>query len=163
MASSSSSSTTPKIKHEVFLSFRGEETRKNFVSHLNDALCREKMITFIDDKLDRGEKISPALLSAIEQSKISVVILSKGYGSSRWCLMELEKIIECKEKYGQTVIPVFYHVDPSDVRKQTGDFGKAFSQLEERFKVDDPEMLQRWKSALTYIGNLSGFVSDNTR
>ncbi|XP_031280656.1 disease resistance-like protein DSC1 [Pistacia vera] len=162
-SSSSSSSTTPKTKYKVFLSFRGEETRKNFISHLNDALCRENINTFIDDKLNRGEEISPALLSAIEQSKISVIVFSEGYGSSRWCLKELEKIIECKKKYSQIVIPVFYHVDPSDVRKQTGDFGKAFSQLEERFKVDDPEMLQRWKTALTDIGNLSGFVSENTR
>ncbi|XP_031267535.1 disease resistance-like protein DSC1 isoform X2 [Pistacia vera] len=162
-SSSSSSSTTPKLKYEVFLSFRDEETQKNFRSHLYDAFSRENINTFIDDKLNRGEEISPALLTAIEQSKISVIILSKGYGSSSWCLKELEKIVECKKKYSQILIPIFYHVDPSDVRKQTGDFGKAFSQLEERFKVDDPEMLQRWKTALTDIGNLSGFTSDNTR
>ncbi|XP_031267537.1 TMV resistance protein N-like isoform X2 [Pistacia vera] len=161
-SSSSSSSTTPKLKYEVFLSFRDEETQKNFRSHLYDAFSRENINTFIDDKLNRGEEISLALLTAIEQSKISVIILSKGYGSSSWCLKELEKIVECKKKYSQILIPIFYHVDPSDVRKQTGDFGKAFSQLEERFKVDDPEMLQRWKTALTDIGNLSGFISDNT-
>ncbi|XP_031273325.1 disease resistance-like protein DSC1 [Pistacia vera] len=162
-SSSSSSSTTPKLKYEVFLSFRGEETRQNFTSHLCEAFNRENINTFIDDKLNRGEEISSALLSAIEQSKISVIIFSKGYGSSRWCLKELEKIIECKKKYGQIVIPVFYHVDPSEVRKQTGDFGKAFSQLEDRFEFDDPDMLQRWKSALTDTGNISGFVSNNNR
>ncbi|XP_044469692.1 disease resistance protein RPV1-like [Mangifera indica] len=110
-----------------------------------------------------GEEDSPALLTAIEQSKISVIIFSEGYGSSSWCLRELEKILECKNKYGQIVIPIFYRVDPSDVRHQEGEFGKAFSQLEDRFKVKDPGLSQRWKTALTETSNQGGFVSNNTR
>ncbi|XP_044469735.1 disease resistance protein RPS4B-like [Mangifera indica] len=56
-----------------------------------------------------------------------------GYASSRWCLKELDEIVKCKNTYDQIIIPVFYDVDPSDVRNQTGDFGKAFSELEKRF------------------------------
>ncbi|XP_044469696.1 disease resistance protein RPV1-like [Mangifera indica] len=170
MASSSSSfsrcsfsSSTPTLKYKVFLSFRGEETRKNFTSQLYDAFNRENINTFTDYKLNRGEEDSPALLTAIEQSKISVIIFSEGYGSSSWYLKELEKILECKNKYGQIVIPIFYRVDPSDVSHQEGEFGKAFSQLEDRFKVKDPGLLQRWKTALTETSNLGGFVSNNTR
>ncbi|KDO40705.1 hypothetical protein CISIN_1g0060181mg, partial [Citrus sinensis] len=115
MASSSSSiNMIPHPKHDVFLSFRGKDVRHNFVSHLNAALCREKIETFIDDKLNRGNEISPSLSSAIEGSKISIVIFSEGYASSRWCLNELVKILESKNKYGQIVVPVFYLVDPSD-------------------------------------------------
>ncbi|XP_044469727.1 disease resistance protein RPV1-like [Mangifera indica] len=161
-SSSSSSSITPKIEYEVFLSFRGVDTRQNITSHLYEAFCQKKIETFIDDSLVRGEEISVSLLKAIEHSKISVIIFSKGYASSRWCLRELEEIVKCKNTYDQIVIPVFYKVDPSDVRNQTGDFGKAFAELEKRF-MDDSEMLQTWRAALRDAANLSGYDSKNSR
>ncbi|KAG7941893.1 hypothetical protein I3843_16G071000 [Carya illinoinensis] len=93
----SSSSLSPSLHwwtYDVFLNFRGEDTRKGFTAHLYDALCRKNINTYIDDKLSRGEKISPALLKAIESSRISIVILSKDYALSTWCLDELMKILE---------------------------------------------------------------------
>ncbi|KAH9648921.1 ADP-ribosyl cyclase/cyclic ADP-ribose hydrolase [Citrus sinensis] len=163
MASSSSSiNMNPQIKYDVFLSFRGRDVRHNFISHLNAALCRKKIETFIDDKLNRGNQISPSLSSAIEGSKISIVIFSKGYASSRWCLNELVKILESKNKYGQIVVPVFYLVDPSDVRNQTGTIGDSFLKLEERFK-EKIDMLQTWRIAMREAANLSGFDSHGIR
>ncbi|XP_044475181.1 disease resistance-like protein DSC1 [Mangifera indica] len=150
------------VLYDVFLSFRGEDTRDGFTSHLNSALCRRKIETFIDDELKRGDGISPSLFRAIEGSKISVVVLSKRYASSRWCLEELVKILDCKKMNGQIVIPVFYRVDPSDVRKQGGNFGDAFADHEVRYK-DRPEMLQRWRNALTEVASLSGFDSNAIR
>jgi hypothetical protein len=41
-------------KYDVFLSFRGEDTRDNFTSHLHAELCRKKIETFIDNRLGRG-------------------------------------------------------------------------------------------------------------
>ena len=99
-------------RYDVFLSFRGEDTRHGFTSHLYEALRRKKIETFIDNRLVRGDEISPALSNAIEEASISVVIFSKDYASSKWCLRELERILECKDANGQIVIPVFYHVDP---------------------------------------------------
>ncbi|XP_044469747.1 protein SUPPRESSOR OF npr1-1, CONSTITUTIVE 1-like [Mangifera indica] len=159
---SSSSSITPELEHEVFLSFRCEDTPRNFTSHLDEAFRQKNIKTFIDDKLNRGEEISPSLLKAIEHSKISVIIFSKGYASSSWCPKELEEIIKCKNTHDQIVIPVFYDVDPSDVRNQIGDFGKAFAELEKRF-MSDSEMLQRWRTALRDAANLSGYDSKNSR
>ncbi|KAK2639210.1 hypothetical protein Ddye_027005 [Dipteronia dyeriana] len=95
-SSSSSTSGTPKFKYDVFLSFRGNDTRNNFTSHLHKALHDKKIETFIDYQLKRGDEISPSLLNAIEESRISVVIFSKDYASSRWCLEELVKILECR-------------------------------------------------------------------
>ncbi|XP_044470554.1 disease resistance protein RUN1-like [Mangifera indica] len=161
-SSSSSSSITPRLENEVFLSFYGEDTRKKITSHLYEALSRKKLKTFIDDNLVRAEEISPSLLKTIKHSKISVIIFSKGYASSRWCLIELETIVKCYKKYNQIVLPVFYEVDPSDVRNQTGDVRDAFAKLEERF-MDDSEMLQRWRTALRDAANLSGFDSKNYR
>lgn len=154
------SSTNLQAKHHVFLSFRGEDTRYSFTSHLHEALSRKMIATFIDNELERGDEISPSLSNAIEGSKILVVVFSKGYASSRWCLGELVKILECKKMYGQIVIPVFYHVDPSDVRNRTGSFGNGFAEVEERFK-EQPEMVQGWRNALTEAANLSGWLLSN--
>ncbi|ESR54992.1 hypothetical protein CICLE_v10023391mg [Citrus x clementina] len=154
MASSSSSCPPRNAKkmYDVFLSFRGEDTRDNFTSILHYVLSLKSIKTFIDDQLIRGENISHSLLDTIEASSISIIIFSE-----RWCLDELLKILECKHDYGQIVIPVFYQVDPSHVRSQSQDssFGKYFSGLEKLY----PEKMQRWKNALTEAANLSGFDS----
>ncbi|KAK9200672.1 hypothetical protein WN944_015870 [Citrus x changshan-huyou] len=159
---SSSFGLTSQTKYDVFLSFRGEDTRDNFTSHLHAALCRKKIKTFIDEELNRGDEISLAILKAIEGSKISVIIFSKNYASSKWCLDELVKILQCHKINGQMVIPVFYRVDPSDVRKQSGRFKDAFVKHAKQFK-DMPEKIQNWRAVLTEASNLSGWDSMTIR
>ena len=102
--------------YDVFLSFR-EDTRLSFTDHLYTALDRARVHTFRDNKIPRGEEISSQLLEAIHGSEISIVVFSKGYATSTWCLEELANIMECRDKKGQVVLPVFYDIDPSDVRK----------------------------------------------
>ncbi|CAL8173841.1 unnamed protein product [Prunus armeniaca] len=63
-------------------------------------------------------------------------------------------------KSKSTVLPVFYHVDPSDLRKQTGSFACAFAEHEERFR-EDIERVKSWRAALIEVANLSGFDSKN--
>ena len=158
-ASSSSLAMSASLtKHDVFLSFRGEDTRDNFISHLRAALQRKNLQAYIDDRLVRGKEISDALLSAIEESKIYVVVFSKNYASSTWCLNELTKILECKKTYGRDVIPVFYKVDPSTIRKQEQRYKKAFDEHEQHFK-HDMDKVQGWKDALTEAAGLSGWDS----
>jgi len=159
-ASSSSSATVSPKNFDVFISFRGEDTRRKFTSHLYDALSK-KVLTFIDDsELEKGDEISPALIKAIEESSASIVIFSEDYASSKWCLNELVKILECKKDQGQIVIPIFYEIDPSHVRNQIGSYGKAFAKHEQDLKLNK-EMLQKWKSALTEAANLAGWHSQN--
>ncbi|MED6204482.1 hypothetical protein PIB30_009489 [Stylosanthes scabra] len=150
--SSSSSSAT---KHDVFISFRGEDTRDGFTSHLCTALRKRNIHTYMDDKLVRGEQISSALEIAIQESTIYVIVLSQGYASSRWCLDELTSIMDCKHKFGREVIPVFFKVDPSHVRHQIESYGQAFQKHQHRYK----DKVQPWKSALTQAANLSGWDS----
>ena len=157
MASSSSSTRQPK-NFEVFLSFRGEDTRHGFVSHLYTALCHRGIYTFIGNDLLRGEEISVELLKTIENSTTSIIVFSENYASSTWCLEELAKIIECR-KNKQSVRPVFYKVDPSEVRKQEGKYGEALTMHEEKF--NDKKKIQRWREALCEAASLSGWDSKN--
>ncbi|KAF5951975.1 hypothetical protein HYC85_009919 [Camellia sinensis] len=158
---SSSSSTLPRWSYDVFLSSRGEDTRKNFTDHLYEALVQAGIRTFRDDdELPRGREISSELLKSIKGSRISIVVFSRNYASSRWCLDELVNIIECKKTLGQLVRPIFYDVDPSDVRNQTGCFGEAFGRHEKRY-VDEMEKVEVWRAALSEAANLSGWDLQN--
>ena len=112
---SSSSFTHQSKKFDVFLSFRGEDTRLGFIGHLYNALSQQGINTFIDDNLQRREEIFAGLIKIIESSRISIIVFSENYASSTWCLDELAKIVECK-KNDQLVEPVFYNIDPSEVR-----------------------------------------------
>ena len=161
MASSSSSSSS-EDKYDVFLSFRGVDTRDTITSHLRKGLACKKIETYIDDRLERGDEISPALLKAIRESKLSVVVFSKNYATSSWCLDGLVHILDCKRRIGQFVIPIFYDIDPSHVRKQEGSYATAFDELEVRF-MGNMEKVQNWKAALKEAANLSGFDSSNIR
>ena len=157
LPSSSSSSSKSGWKYEVFLSFRGEDTRKSFTDHLFRALEKKGIFTFRDDeKLERGKSISEELLKAIEKSRFAIVIFSENYASSRWCLDELVHIVKCKNEIGLEVGPVFYHVNPSDVRHQKETFAQAFDKHEERFK-ESKKKVKNWRDALREVANLSGW------
>ncbi|KAJ4846105.1 hypothetical protein Tsubulata_015356 [Turnera subulata] len=153
-----SSSSSPQWKHSVFLNFRGEDTRNNFVSHLYKALDRYGIDTFKDDvTLQRGQHISLGLLKAIEGSRFAIVVISENYGFSGWCLDELVKIMDCMDSMGQTVIPIFYRVDPCDVENQSGTFAQAFSQHQKSYK--DNMLVQSWRDALAKVASISGWDS----
>ncbi|EFH69218.1 hypothetical protein ARALYDRAFT_471969 [Arabidopsis lyrata subsp. lyrata] len=152
------SSSAPRVsKYDVFLSFRGEDTRKTIVSHLYAALDSRGIVTFKDDqRLEIGDHISDELRRALGSSSFAVVVLSENYATSRWCLLELQLIMELMKEGRLEVFPIFYGVDPSVVRHQLGSFA-----LE---KYQGPEMADkvlRWREALNLIANLSGVVSSH--
>ena len=151
----SSSSFTHQCRYDVFVSFRGEDTRNNFTSILIGILYHHGINIFLDNEHLRGEEISDKLFEAIESSRISIIVFSKNYAFSTWCLKELVKILECKKK-GQIVLPIFYKVDPSEVRNhQKGKFGEALTKYETKFK--DKMEVQKWRIALHEAGNIGGW------
>ncbi|CAN6699573.1 unnamed protein product [Malus baccata var. baccata] len=174
-ASSSSSFKSKLWNYDVFLSFSGKDTRKGFTGHLHDAIEDRGYKAYLDeDDLKRGEEIKEELYRGIEESRISIIVFSKKYADSSWCLDELVKIMECRSKLGRHVLPIFYHVDPSHVRKQDGDLAKAFQKHKKRIsKVKDGKKreakrkrVKQWRKALTEAANLSGHhlqITDNRR
>ena len=155
-SSITSTFSKPQPEYDVFLSFRGEDTCCKFIDHLYHALVVKEIITFRDDKeLKMGEPISLEILEAIEKSRIAVIIFSENYASSTWCLEELAQIVECRDRGILIVLPIFYHVEPTDMRHQKNTFAEAFAKHEKRFE-ENPKKVQKWRAALTNVANLSG-------
>ncbi|XP_010315689.2 disease resistance protein RPV1-like [Solanum lycopersicum] len=156
------SNVKSRCMYDVFMSFRGEDTRKTFTDELYKALVDEGYRTFRDDnEIERGEDIKSELDKAIHSSKSSIIILSKNYATSSWCLDELVMILENKRKRGHAILPVFYYVDPLDVGKQMGSFATAFATHEQRImeQSDDEgkeEKIKRWRAALREVADQSG-------
>ncbi|EOY10030.1 TMV resistance protein N, putative [Theobroma cacao] len=155
------SSSISRCGYDVFLSFRGVDTRKNFTDHLYMTLVNVGIHTFRDDdEIERGEKIRDEIERAIYESKISIIIFSKNYASSTWCLNELVKIMEHRKFSKHIVLPIFYDVNPSQVKEQTGSFAEAFARHEESFK-SEMDVVQRWRAALREVAVLGGmFLED---
>ncbi|CAK8560417.1 unnamed protein product [Lathyrus sativus] len=145
-------------KHDIFISFRGTDIRHGFLANLVEALCQKKITFFIDNKLIKGDEIAESLVQAIEIASISLVIFSENYASSSWCLDELVKIVECREKKGQVLLPVFYKVDPRIVRHQNGSYGSDFDEHDMKYSSSK---VQRWRYALKKAADVNGFHSSN--
>ncbi|CAN0829338.1 Disease resistance protein L6 [Linum grandiflorum] len=149
-------SVASALEYEVFLSFRGPDVRKSFADFLYSYLVHSKIRTFRDEEeLRKGETIAPSLIQAITESKIYIPILSKSYASSKWCLQELAKMVECCRKgKGRVILPIFYFMDPRDVRHQAGPYEDAFEQ---HSKKHDPITVQEWRTALQEVGQMKGW------
>nr|CAC35337.1 Nbi-C protein [Linum usitatissimum] len=151
----------PSGEYEIFLSFRGSDVRKTFADHLYTSLVRSKFRTFRDEEeLRKGGAIGPSIIRAITESKIYIPILTPNYASSKWCLQELAKMVECWKSGGgakgqHIILPVFLFVDPRDVRHtESGSYKEAFEQHSQKH---DPETVLEWKEALQEVGRMKGY------
>ncbi|KAJ0783466.1 putative TIR domain, P-loop containing nucleoside triphosphate hydrolase [Helianthus annuus] len=152
-------------RYDVFLSFRGADTRNRFTDHLYNALVDADINTFLDDEeIETGEPLKRELESAIKSSRASIIVLSKNYAFSTWCLDELVSILEQKRNFNQVVIPVFYDVEPTNVRKQQSSFGEAMAKHRQRMEAETNaekrcqwgQKMELWKRALTQVADLKG-------
>ncbi|KAB2635222.1 TMV resistance protein N-like [Pyrus ussuriensis x Pyrus communis] len=152
-----SSESPPRWKYDVFLSFMGADTRKGFVSHLYHQLQRHGITTFFDVReLEGGASIPLGLPCAIKESNTAIVVLSPNYASSKWCLDELTNIVQCM-KATNSILPVFYDVNPSDVGNQRGSFAEAFPEHDKKFiSTEDKTKVTQWKADLKLVSNLFG-------
>ncbi|KAL6316732.1 hypothetical protein AAG906_020416 [Vitis piasezkii] len=154
-----SSSTCIRNSYHVFLSFRGEDTRKNFTDHLYTTLVAYGLQVFRDDELEKGGDIASDLSRAIEESKILLLF------SQKLCQLQMVSKRTCEDhrangRKKSRVLPVFYHVNPSNVRKQSGSYEEAFPNHEADAN-QEKERIQNCRSALMKAADLSGSHVDD--
>lgn len=143
--------------YDIFLSFRGEDTRMKFTDHLYEALERMGFNTFRDEEMiNKGKTIKSELRKGIRNSKMSVVVLSKNYARSKSCLFELRTILRRRKKSGHYVLPVFYEVEPHKIKKQAKklDFRKMKAKVEK---------VKKWSAALKKVAGINGVVYQSNR
>ncbi|KAM7511763.1 hypothetical protein LguiB_010638 [Lonicera macranthoides] len=143
--------------YDVFLSFPGEDSRNGFIDFLRTCLVDAGTRLLEGGRYEDllvGEKIDPSLSEAIKGCKISIPIFSKNYASSKWCLHDLAYMVECHRTEGQMIFPIFYNVDPSDVRHQRGSYEEAFRRHKKNL---EEKTVQRWKEALRKVAELKGW------
>ncbi|XP_056165509.1 disease resistance protein RPV1-like [Syzygium oleosum] len=148
-------------QYDVFLSFRGSDTRKAFIDHLYHSLIEAGTVPICvfrdDNSIPIGEEFGSKILNAITRSKISIPVISENYASSKWCLRELIHIMDRKKSTSHIVLPIFYKVDPSDVRYLKGSFGEAFHSRKKHFDEKD---IQEGQRALREVSDLHGWESE---
>ncbi|XP_056164622.1 disease resistance protein RPV1-like [Syzygium oleosum] len=159
---------TSGMEFEVFLSFRGSDTRDSFTSCLYHDMVEKGIRVFKDDKeLQVGEKIEE-LLRALDDSQIYIPIFSEDFASSAWCLREVARMVDCTSKSDgkKEILPLFFDVRPEDVKSSTGLYSSALSKLEkEKVKYGheeekekyDPDEVKRWRHALREVATRVGW------
>ncbi|CAK8538795.1 unnamed protein product [Lathyrus sativus] len=140
--------------YDVFLNFKESDTRRGFTGNLFNALRNKRFKIFMDnDSLKSGNQIPTSIIKVLERSRIVIVVLSENYPSSTFCLDELVKILECRQRINLLVLPIFYDVDPSEVKHQKGIYGKSIALHENRH---GKEKLETWRSALYEVSCIRG-------
>ncbi|KAL7617094.1 hypothetical protein Lser_V15G02983 [Lactuca serriola] len=169
---STSCSSTNGYRYDVFLSFRGLDTRHSFTDYLHKALMDANITTFLDDEeIETGDDLKPELESAIKASRASVIVLSKNYASSTWCLDELVVILEQRMASNHIVIPILYHVEPTHVRKQQSSFGDAMAKHKQTMEAETNankrsqwvQKMDQWNKALKEVADLKGMDVNGRR
>lgn len=133
-------------KFNVLVSFHRQDVRVNFLHSLINVLGRRYTV-------EDGEKRTTYQFSAKpnSQSNISIILFTINYASSSWLLNDLVEKAKSNEDLSHMVIPIFHpNLDPSDVREQTGEFGRLFEQTCKNKTEDE---IQRWRRALTDIAS----------
>ncbi|XP_039162850.1 TMV resistance protein N-like [Eucalyptus grandis] len=147
LVNETNSQASSETSYEVFLSFRGPDTRHEFTDCLYHAMKDAGILVFMDDESLRvGEKISDELLQAIENSEIYIPIFSKNYAASHWCLEELAHMVDCTSKFeNKKILPIFLDVEPEDVKLKTKLYSEALPEHRKKFCT---EVVESWKKAL---------------
>ncbi|XP_039165744.1 disease resistance protein RPV1 [Eucalyptus grandis] len=143
-------------KYDVFLNFRGKDTRYGFTDFLYHHMKEVGVHVFRDEEeLSMGEVIGEELQQAIKNAVIYIPIFSQTYASSKWCLRELALMVDNVSKSKKKrIFPIFLHVEPDDVKLKKPLYEADFKKHEEDFRNE----VETWKGALRKVDELKGWV-----
>ncbi|KAI6680461.1 hypothetical protein NL676_034342 [Syzygium grande] len=142
---------------EVFLNFRGPDTRLSFADCLYHSMDGAGIRVFRDEEeIRKGDAIGDELERVIKSSTVSIPIFSRNYASSAWCLRGLSYMVEClRNSDGKAMIlPIFFDVDPDDVKLKTGLYYDDLQKHEHKFGCD---LVDQWKEALREVAHIKGW------
>ncbi|KAF8028907.1 hypothetical protein BT93_E1551 [Corymbia citriodora subsp. variegata] len=142
--------------YEVFLNFRGPNTRLTIADTLYNDMIRAGIRVFKDnEELRVGEEIGGGLLQAINDCRIYIPIFSENFTSSKWCLRELAHIVKLsRDNTEKKIFPIFYHVDVDDVKLKTELYRKALQKHESDSGKD---VAKQWEEALREVTRIKGW------
>eukprot|EP00253_Pinus_taeda_P023735 PITA_23735 len=174
-ASSSSASSFASFScsgFDVFISHRGQDVKDSFASHLYRRLLDHVLSVFLDrEELEEGHNFFSQIEQAICGASVQIAIFSERYAESSWCLNELVFMKNAKATSPQrvTILPIFFKVDPSEVRytETKGSYAEALQKLQGK-RITDPQTgdqkpryssdtIQNWRTTLSYVADLSSF------
>jgi len=149
--------------YDVLINFSGEEIQRKFVSHLDSALSAVGFTTFLHH--ENAVKSTHIRQPTLNLCRVAIVVFTKTYSESAWCLHQLQQIIKWHQTYCRHVLPVYYEIEPSDVRLQKGGFGKDLrATAHQTFSAEQLEDgMSRWSHALTKAANFFGWDESNYR
>ncbi|XP_059064078.1 disease resistance protein RPV1 isoform X2 [Cryptomeria japonica] len=157
---SSSIASSSGVKYDVFINHCGKDVKHTLASKIYNSLNATGLRVFLDkDELKQGDLIPTAIEEAMASASLHIAIFSEHYAQSPWCLAELAFMMETRTK----IIPIFYHVEPSDLRwvdGGNGKYAKAFAEHGRKGRYT-PEVLQRWKRALQVVSVRHGSIINN--
>lgn len=169
MGAEKASFSRPRCSYHVYLSYRGQEISMNFINLPHTELTRVGLRTFKKHgEARKGKSVGSELHKVFKEARISIIVFSEDYAYSRRCLDELVNILERKHSGSHMILPVFYHMDPSHVRKQTGSYAKAFHNYEEQIMGEKGERrneqiakVKIWRASLKEVANMAGIVLED--
>lgn len=139
--------------YDVLINYCEPDTRKTLVSHLYYRLSTYGLRVFMDvPELQPGYDFPHQIEKAITTASVHLAILSPRYAQSSLCLSELAFML----RSGASVVPVFYHTKPADLRWISGLYAEAIMTHEMKGRHAS-ETIQEWRQALFTLSYISGF------
>lgn len=143
----------------MFLSFRGPDTRTRFTDILFHSLTGAGICIFQDnEELRVRERIDGSLQQAINYSRIYILVFSRTYASSQWCLHELVQIVAntFKLEGNKEILPIFFNVEPDDIKLKTPLYRDVILNLERKKKLSN-EQADACREALVEVDAIKGW------
>ncbi|XP_059064280.1 TMV resistance protein N-like [Cryptomeria japonica] len=151
-APKSASSSYSSLQCDIFINHRGPDVKHTLARTIYHKLHLQGFQAFLDEEvLEAGDIIPQEIKRAIGRAYVHIAIFSPTYAESPWCLAELSLML----KTGTTIIPIFYHVDPSVLKwiaRRVDESAQGISEHEKKGRYIPekfiPEKLQKWLKAL---------------
>ncbi|XP_057825182.1 TMV resistance protein N isoform X2 [Cryptomeria japonica] len=155
--STSGRSTMPegKLPYDIFINHRGPDAKKTLATDLYNTLNGMGLRVFLDSQeLELGDFLPTEIEEVMRRASLHIAILSPRYAQSPWCLAELSFMLKTRTP----IVPIFYHIEPADVRHAKGVYAEAFSEHQKKGRYTS-EKLQDWKNALNNVSyNVGGII-----